>query len=210
MSYSPALTRTQRNGGRGISNSSAAAVLNKARRYSSSDEELLVRAAKKGSSEAFIRLIKAYDDDLRALAFSITGSASDMDDVLQTAYLRTFQSMSNFKGNSSFKTWIYRIVHNVAIDSGRRRVDVPLSDETRDAIESPSSDRDAVMDVNAALDQLSADHRLAVLLVDGSGFDYATAAEIVGVPVGTLSSRVNQARTRLRSLLAVYDKDFHE
>ncbi len=172
------------------------------------DENALVEAASTGDQKAFIELIRRHDDALRALAFSMTGNASDMDDVLQTSYLKAFQSMRKFNRKSSFKTWIYRIVHNTTADLLRKQVRITHIDGGQ-IVEAALVERDHALslDIDAALMSLSNEARAVVLLVDGEGFDYVTAGAALGIPPGTVASRLNQARLRLRSLLTSSYKD---
>jgi RNA polymerase sigma-70 factor, ECF subfamily len=121
--------------------------------------------------------------------------------VLQEAYTKAFVAWHKFRGDSSFRTWLFRIVHNAAIDEVRKQKNVVSIDEHIAEPETTPVDVAAHLDIDRALAQLPMAQRTAVVLVDGEGFDYATAAEILGVPLGTVASRVHQARTTLRRLL---------
>ena len=171
------------------------------------DEEDLIAAAARGDGKAFMTLIQTHDAALRALAFSMTGNATLMDDVLQESYIKAFKSIVTFKRESSFKTWIYRIVHNTTIDELRRTARVtPIGPDamagTPHGSRSSEPDVALALDIEAALSRIPEAQREAVLLIDGDGFDYASAAEILGVPPGTVSSRLSQGRAALRPLLA--------
>ncbi len=152
---------------------------------------------------AFTDLVKAHDAGLRALAFRLLGDRNRMDDVLQEAYLKAYRSLPGFQGGSAVGTWLYRIVYNACIDELRaraRRPVVSLSDGAAGMapVEGPEkrmSDRAALA---LALDRLPEDQRAVVLLVDGQGFDYAGAAEVLGVAQGTVASRLSRAHAALR------------
>jgi RNA polymerase sigma-70 factor (ECF subfamily) len=164
-----------------------------------------VGAARRGDERAFAAIVKEYDHGLRALAYRLLGDRDLMDDVLQEAYVRAFRALPRFRGEARLGTWLYRIVYNACLDElerERRVHEVPLDEadawpEARDAT-SALADRDALA---RALAQLPPEERAAVLLVDAQGFDYDSAAEVLGVPKGTVGSRLNRARAALRRAL---------
>lgn len=172
------------------------------------DETNLVRAAVGGSVDAFTQLLRRYDDQMRALAFSMTGAATAMDDVLQNAYLKAFRSIGSFKSQSSFKTWLWRIVFNSAMDEARHSKSSAHIVEIESVVETAvNEDVSLRLDIDAALQRLSPEHRAVVLLIDGEGFDYQSAADLLDIPAGTVSSRINHARKALRELLALSIED---
>jgi RNA polymerase sigma-70 factor (ECF subfamily) len=129
-----------------------------------------------------------------------------MDDALQEAYVRAFRSLSSFRGESRLGTWLYRIVYNACLDElerSRRVAWLPLED----AGEPPDPRPDVAETVagqsrlSEALAELAPDERAAVLLVDAQGFDYRSAGKVLGVPAGTVASRLNRARAGLRRAL---------
>jgi RNA polymerase sigma-70 factor (ECF subfamily) len=160
--------------------------------------------ARRGDERAFADLVRHYDEGLRALAFRIVGDRDRMDDAMQDAYVRAFRALPRFRGESAPGTWLYRITYNACIDELKRtRPSVPLEEagelpDTRPGIPELLSTRNRVA---AALAQLSPADRAAVLLVDAQGFDYGEAAGVLGVPAGTVASRLNRARTLLRRAL---------
>jgi RNA polymerase sigma-70 factor, ECF subfamily len=144
-------------------------------------------------------VIEANDRNLRGLAFRLLGDRDAMDDVLQDAYAKAYRGIARFRGESAASTWLYRIVYNACLDELRRRR--PADQLPADA-HAPSDDLDLRIDLAHALAALSPEERAAVLLVDADGFDYATASRILGIPAGTLASRLNRARAELRATLA--------
>jgi RNA polymerase sigma-70 factor (ECF subfamily) len=145
-------------------------------------------------------VIAAHDRSLRALAYRLLGDRDAMDDVLQDAYGKAVRGMSRFRGESAASTWLYRIVYNACLDElRRRRPEEPLTGDVVAAdVLGAVVERD---ELTGALALLPVEERAAVLLVDADGFDYATAARILGVPAGTVASRLNRARTSLRRVL---------
>ncbi|HEU5362637.1 MAG TPA: sigma-70 family RNA polymerase sigma factor [Gaiellaceae bacterium] len=161
----------------------------------------IVDRARRGDPRAFAQLVRHYDDGLRALAYRLLGDRSRMDDALQEAYVSAFRALPGFRGEAELGTWLYRIAYNACIDELRRaRTVVPLDSVRERADPSPAPDeRIAVRgDLGAALATLPPEDRAAVLLVDAQGFDYRSAAEILGVPEGTVASRLSRARAALR------------
>jgi RNA polymerase sigma-70 factor, ECF subfamily len=171
----------------------------------------VIDKAKHGDQEAFASLIKHYDHGLRALAYRLLGDADRMDDALQEAYVRVFRGLPDFRGDSRLGTWLYRIVYNVCLDEldrARRVFQLPLDD-----VVDPPDTRPDVVEMIAhrstlarALAQLPPAERAAVLLVDAQGFDYRGAGEVLGVPAGTIASRLNRARAALRQGLEEHEE----
>jgi RNA polymerase sigma-70 factor (ECF subfamily) len=171
----------------------------------------VIEEAKRGDNQAFTALIEHYDPGLRALAYRLLGNVERMDDALQEAYLRVFRGLPRFRGNSRLGTWLYRIVYNVCLDElarSRRIVQLPLEDTI-----DPPDPRPDVGEMVAhrsglahALAKLPPEERAAVLLVDAQGFDYRSAGVVLGVPAGTIASRLNRARAALRRALEEYEE----
>jgi RNA polymerase sigma-70 factor, ECF subfamily len=165
----------------------------------------LLRAAQQGDGDAFMALLERHDRSLRTLAFRILGDSTEMDDALQEVALKAFAALPRFRGDSSFGTWIHRITYTTCLNrlrgSGRT---VPLPDD-EDCIDDAAADpTDSLLlrvELAAALSSLTATQRAVVALVLEEGFDHRTAAEVLGVPEGTVASRLAAARSTLRKLL---------
>ncbi len=129
-----------------------------------------------------------------------------MEDVLQEAYLRAFRALPRFRGDSGVGTWLYRIVYNAALDElrrSRRRFELSLRqlEFESEAVPDPAEVVPAQRAIAHALMRLSPEDRAVVVLVDGQGFRYDEAARVLGVPPGTVASRLNRARSALRRAL---------
>jgi RNA polymerase sigma-70 factor (ECF subfamily) len=153
--------------------------------------------------DVFIAMVKHYDRPLRGLVYRLMGNREQMDDVLQEVYLRAYRALPGFRGEAASGTWLYRIAYNVCIDELRRmqrHPRVPLDEvhEEPDGALDPSDLASLRGDLAEALSTLPVDQRAAILLVDAHGFDYARAGDILGVPAGTVGSRVSRARAALR------------
>lgn len=163
-----------------------------------------------GDPVAFARLVAHYDPRLRAIAWRLLGDRSAMDDALQETYVRAHRSIAGFRHGAAPGTWLHRITYNVCIDELRRRHRRPTSpfDEAVAAAD-PGPALDAVVaersSLALALATLPPEQRAAVLLVDAQGYDYTAAGEVLGIPAGTVASRLSRARATLR--LALTDDD---
>lgn len=175
-------------------------------------EPLVLERARGGDHGAFRDLVRHYDAGLRSLAFRLLGDAGRMDDALQEAYVKAYRGLASFRGESSLRTWLYRITYNACLDDLRRRprlADLPIESAADRAAAGPDPGDRAVLRsrLAAALSALPADQRAAVLLVDAEGFDYAAAAGVLGVAEGTVASRVSRARAGLRKALRTGGED---
>jgi len=180
----------------------------------SDDETLLIEACRAGRTEAFGVLVKRYQDRLYPTMLRLTGSADDALDLLQDAFLRAFEKLDSFHGESSFYTWVYRIAVNLALSGQRRRRSLRIGgfgrgDLTLDPPGDPGAtdptlpieqrERDSF--IQAALDALANDHRAVVVMKEFDGLRYEEIAATLGVPVGTVRSRLHRARLELRDRL---------
>ncbi|MGV8083690.1 MAG: RNA polymerase sigma factor [Coriobacteriia bacterium] len=171
--------------------------------------------------EEFTALVRREDRRLRVLAFRLLDDPSEMDDVLQDAYLKAYRAYDSFEGRATQATWLYRIVYNACID--RRRELAQAAQRSAGGVLSidwlqetggePAAGHDVARTVDnrsalaEALGTLPKDQRAAVLLIDAFGYDYRSAAQVLGVRRGTVASRVHRARAALRSVLTDNEED---
>jgi RNA polymerase sigma-70 factor (ECF subfamily) len=170
----------------------------------SASERALLTGARAGDPDAFMELVRRHDEALRGLAFRLLGDRAAMEDALQDAYVRAFRSLHAFEGRSGFGTWLYRIAYRTCIDELRRRGRdgwAPLEGVEDVALHDSALDADQRLDLAGALGTLPPELRAIVLLVDAQGFSYDEVATIVGIPNGTVASRLNRARAALREAL---------
>jgi RNA polymerase sigma-70 factor, ECF subfamily len=177
-------------------------------------DEASVRPRQPDDAAAFVALIERHDHSLRRLAFRLLGDRDRMDDALQEAYVKAFRSLPRFRGRSAPSTWLYRIVYNACIDELRRAqassavpLDLAAGTADRRDLADTVAGRGALAD---ALSALPPEQRAAVLLVDAEGFDYRGAAEVLGVEVGTVASRLSRARSALRAALSTITEGAEE
>jgi RNA polymerase sigma-70 factor, ECF subfamily len=173
-----------------------------------SDEELLA-AHLQGDRTAFAALMARHERRIYGLCFRVLGNREDAEDATQETFIGALRRAASFRGEAAFSTWLYRIAVNAATDQARRRGrsrTVPLeSEETHREVATVGDPSGAVatsLTVQAALRAVPEDFRIALVLCDLYGFAYAQAAEILGVPVGTVKSRVFRGRLALGAQLA--------
>ncbi len=160
-------------------------------------------AARRGEPQAFGRLLRRWDHDLRGVAWAVVRDAHAVDDVCQAAYEKAFRSIDRFAGDSSMKTWLHSIVYRAAIDHTRR--EGIRRHETLDAVAAtagPASTSDSAIGHLEVLDtfgRLDPETRAMVMLTGVAGLSFDEVAAICGVARGTVASRVSRARTRLRT-----------
>jgi RNA polymerase sigma-70 factor (ECF subfamily) len=181
------------------------------------DDHSLVAACRAGQTEAFGGLVRRYQDRLYPTILRLLGCPEDAQDVVQDAFVRAFQKLDQFHGESSFYTWIYRIAVNLALSdrrSRKHRCDYGLaSGGEREAVrDQPDGSADAnplaVLErlereaqVEAALTRLGPEHRAVVILKDFDGCRYEEISSLLNIPIGTVRSRLHRARCELRELL---------
>ena len=166
----------------------------------------LLERARQGDEEAFAAVVRVYDRRLRGLAYRIVGDRDQMDDALQEAYVRAFRALPRFRGDARLGTWLFRITYNACLDELARSAKVahlPLDELAGQASAAPEPDEVLGLrrELEVALASLTPEERAVVLLVDAYGFDYSEAGGILGIPVGTVASRLNRARAALRRAL---------
>ena len=174
--------------------------------------------------ERFERDALQFTNQLYAAALRYTKDAHDAQDLVQDTYAKAFVSFHQFEPGTNLKAWLYRILSTTFINTYRKDQRRPqisdgeledwqiydaashTSDQGRSA-EDVALDGIVDLDVRAALEAMPEEFRMAVYLADVEGFSYKEIAEIVGVPSGTVMSRLHRGRKLLRSSLAQYAKD---
>ena len=164
-----------------------------------SDEWLAKRSAR-GDADAFEQLVLRYQDRLYTLALRITLSDADARDCVQEGLISAWRAIDRFRGDARFSTWIYRIVLRKAYDTldRRRRSADPVDEIIAVSHDRSSDDR---LDLIAALAVLEPEFRAAAVACDVIGMSMDEAAEALGVPAGTVKSRLHRARARLAAEL---------
>jgi len=169
--------------------------------------------------ERFERDVLPLLPSLYGAAMRMTRNPADAEDLVQDTYLRAFRGFAGFQEGTNLKAWLYRILTNSFINTYRKKQREPQTVEGPDdadewylydrlggrsvevSAENEVLDRIPDADVKAALESLSENFRLAVLLADVEGFSYKEIAEIMDVPIGTVMSRLHRGRKALERAL---------
>ena len=170
------------------------------------DDDELARRAARGDAPALDALLRRHTSLVHAVCRRILGSSDDALDASQEALISIARKVHLFDGRARFSTWAYRVATNAALDEARRSNRRPLpSDALPDRAQPGAVPTDAHVadrvDIDAALSTLSADYRAAVALRDLVGMEYAEIAEVLGVPPGTVRSRIARGRAALADAL---------
>jgi RNA polymerase sigma-70 factor (ECF subfamily) len=181
------------------------------------NEPALIEQARKGDLDAFNTLVVAYQHQVYNVAYRIMGDEASASDATQEAFISAYKHMESFRGDS-FKAWIYRIVTNACYDELRRRKRRPafslesLVDDSGAEIEFDIPDEtpgpedraeqvELADAIQAGIETLPADQRIALVLSDVQGMSYEEIATITGANLGTVKSRLSRARAKLRDYL---------
>lgn len=161
----------------------------------------IVHRARHGDLLAFEDLVREFQVDAYRFARHLVGDPQLAEDATQEAFLRAYRFLATFRGDQKFGSWLFAIVRNCSMDALRRkqRSWSPLDDRTE-----PSSvaDPSARAELAAALGAVSREHREAFLLVEVFGLSYQETADVLGVAVGTVKSRMFRAREALCNAIA--------
>jgi RNA polymerase sigma-70 factor (ECF subfamily) len=173
----------------------------------------LITRAREGDVAAFEKLIGKYQAKVYTFAFAFTGSPDVAQDLAQEALVKVYKSLASFRFQSAFSTWLYSIVKNTYLDAvksraGRERaLEEPLSEHDVSELREAATAEDRLLAKESrhalmrALRQVPVAYRTVVALADVQGLGYEEIAGALGVPVGTVKSRLKRGRDALKDAL---------
>ena len=184
-----------------------------------SDDALLAIRVQQGDKDAFGELVARYQDRLFNLTFRMTSDRAVAEELAQEAFLKALEKIHQFRHDSRFYTWLFRIATNLVLSYRRRSARVGFmsltagNEDRRDqSVEMPQSREDgpvkrAILNeqqkqVLDAMGTLAEDFRMVLVLRDMQGLDYLEVSEVLEVPVGTVKSRLYRARAMMREKLS--------
>jgi len=181
------------------------------------EERAVIGRVLNGETAAFETLLRANQRKVYNLCFRMTGSQEDAEDLAQEAFLRAYQSLSGFKGESGFGPWLYRLTSNVCIDHLRRekrreKSSLTYLDESGAQVEMEVPDErfmpEAIFErqqvqasIQRGLGTLTTEHRAILVLREINGLSYDEIGEALGLSAGTVKSRISRARLALSKFL---------
>ncbi len=179
-----------------------------------------IEQCRNGDTEAFSHLALLYERKMLSFAFRILRDSHEAEDAVQEALLKAYRKIDTFSKEASFSTWVFTILNHVCLDILRKKKrhgedkHMSLHQESKDEenyevqIEDTSPgpeeayrQKKAMEAVSDAIETLSEEHRVMIVLRDVQGMDYEEIAKITGLPPGTVKSRINRARLALRKIL---------
>jgi RNA polymerase sigma-70 factor (ECF subfamily) len=187
--------------------------------YALGEERALIDRSRRGDLAAFDRLVRQYERNVFNTAYRLSGSHEDAADIAQEAFVRAWNNLKSFRGDSAFSTWLYRIVTNVFLDDRKRKrarphrslEDVLTLDEStvQRQFEDPNPGPQDLAEgderrkiLEEAIQTLPEGQRIMVVMYHTQGLSYEEIAEITQLPMGTVKSRLNRARLALRDRLS--------
>lgn len=183
-------------------------------------EAQIIERSRNGDIEAFGELVSIYEKQIYSIAYRFMGNPDDASDLAQEAFVRAFRAISRFRGDASFKTWMYHIVANVCRDELRKRkrqpvvsLDTPIITEDGEITREQGDwsltpeliyeSKELGETVQHLLNELIPEYRQALVLRELQGFTYEEIASTMECSLGTVKSRINRARKALRDLIVI-------
>jgi RNA polymerase sigma-70 factor (ECF subfamily) len=191
------------------------------------DERALIERSRRGDIAAFDELVRTYEKSVYNTAYRLAGSYDDAADMAQEAFVRAWNNLKSFRGDSAFSTWLYRIVTNVFLDDRKRKrarpqrsldeaIALDESNVTRQfeddapGPEEVAEGAERRMVLERAIQTLPEAQRIVIVLYHTQGLSYEEIAEITNLPMGTVKSKLNRARLALRDRLTPMAELFGE
>jgi len=166
----------------------------------------LIACAQQGDRQAFAELIMRHQNSIVSMLYHMCGDMHLAEDAAQEAFVRVWQNLQRYQAQHAFRSWLYRIAANAALDSLRRERpaldldDLPLSDPGASPEQAAEANQRA-QQVRQAIAHLSPPLRLVLVLREYQELAYQEIAETLDIPLGTVMSRLNSARSQLRQEL---------
>jgi len=189
------------------------------------EESLFVLRLKANEDAAYDELVRGYHASIFHVAYRMLGDAAEASDVVQEIFLQVFRNIGGFKGEAALKTWIFKIAFSeilnrlrswkrryryatVSLDDNpsakRNGYNSPYVADSKPTPEEVLESKEQETAIQRALSKLSSDHRSIIVLRDIEGFSYSEIADVLGISIGTVKSRIARARADLKKSLMRY------
>ena len=175
------------------------------------DNQIILLKAMRGDSQAFEQLVTPYEQMVWRVCWQMMGNQFDAEDTAQATMIRAWKSLSQYRGEAAFSTWLYRIAVHCCMDALRKRsrdrLDLmdQLPEDARTDSKTPEAEllaEEGTTEIREALNQLSEEQKVPLVLYAIEEKSYDEISETLGVPSGTVKSRIARGRERLRRLLS--------
>jgi RNA polymerase sigma factor (sigma-70 family) len=160
----------------------------------------IIREAKDGSNEAFTLLMERYKDHVYRYAYGMLGDVMEAEDVAQETFIKAYYALSKLENEAAFGSWLTQIMSNICYDRHKKKK-LKFSELNDQVYENKAEQQQLRLSLTEAIQKLSLEHREVILLKDVHGYSYDEISEILKIPLGTVKSRMNAARLRLRNEL---------
>ncbi|WP_244971252.1 RNA polymerase sigma factor [Vallitalea guaymasensis] len=182
-------------------------------------EKTIIKKAKKGDKDAFEKLIIKYEKRVYNIAYQMFGNEHDANDMAQEVFIKIYKSLDKFNFKSSFSTWIHRITVNTCIDEYRKKKknnkveSMDESMEQQDGVihkqfvdkgltpEEKVIKNENILFIRESINELKEEHKMIIILRDIKGYSYDDIADILGISIGTVKSRISRARLSLKKII---------
>ncbi len=182
------------------------------------EEADLISRCQRGDQEALKEIFDRYRERIYRIAYGVVRHREDALDIVQEVFVKLYRSIENYRGQSSFYTYVYRMAMNTAIDFARKRKRATASSLDEEGAFQPSDspelrpeailiDKELEEKVNRAMAKLPEDQRAAMIYREVEGLSYQEMAQTMGCSIGTVMSRLHYGRKRLQKLLKGYVKE---
>ncbi len=195
------------------------------RAASAAEDQRIIARCKQGDRSAFNELMQRYEKKVYNYAYRLCSSYDEANDIAAEAFIRVYNSLANFRGDSSFITWLFRIVTNVYLDERKRKrirpqhsleelvelEETSVHRQVEDSGPTPAEHaetRERSEILQRAIDSLPDYQRMMIVLYHTEGRSYEEIAEMLDLPIGTVKSRLNRARLSLRDILLPEQEHF--
>ncbi|MBI4179735.1 sigma-70 family RNA polymerase sigma factor [bacterium] len=175
------------------------------------EEQAWIERAKRGDEAAFAELVRRHQTRTYRICRAMLGDDREADEAAQDVFVRLYERLATFRGDSRLSTWLYRVTLNLCADRLRRRKwswwigldGLNLAGRAQDQPDRQAEDRDEVRRLSQAMERLPREFRDVLALRELEGRPYAEIAEILGISIGTVESRLYRAKEKMRNELEV-------
>ncbi len=168
----------------------------------------LIERIRTGDEQSFTVLVKSYTPYVYRTVFALLQDRSEAEDVSQEVFIKIYRSIGQLGNPHAFHSWLNKIITHTCLDRLKKQYPTPIADSELDIVSQETSQQlDQHLLIRDALQRLSSEYRETLVLREWQGYSYEEIANILGVPVGTVKSRIHTARLQLRKILSEGERE---